>query len=133
MEKFEYHIKEVIKLMKKLFTYCLYLVIFFITLFVLFIILKFHENRLGIIIFTLLLIIVFSIECIYGFKKYNIFKWILNNYQTNKEKCLELLLIKNVNLNITQEVKNDKNLPYSVSLSFHIKKAYDILDKESKY
>ncbi len=131
MERFEYHIKELIKLAKRLFSYCLYLVIFFVILMVVFIILDFHKTSTGWFLFVLLLIIVFFIEFVYGLRLYKKFNWVLTNYQIDpKEKCLEMLTIRNLKTDISGVDPDKENIPFPIKFSIHLKHAVNLLKQK---
>ncbi len=126
-EKFEYHVNELKKLSKKLFTYGLYVAIFFLGLFIIFFLIGFYETSRGTLFFMAILSLLFFTEFIYGLRLFLKFQWILNNYQTEKEKCLELLTMHNVNMkNVYGDLEKD-DLPFSVRYNIHSKLAYDIL------
>lgn len=128
MELLEKHIKALMKLMKRLFTYCLIIVLVLIAVLVIFIVLKLYKDRIGWLVFNILLILVFSTEFVYGFFKYYRFKWVLNNYQSNKEKCIKILTtMRKSNINFLPTIENDDEFPFSVKISFHLKRAIDYL------
>ncbi|QVK17054.1 hypothetical protein KHQ81_09150 [Mycoplasmatota bacterium] len=130
-EIFESHIKELLKLTKKLYRYGLYLTIFFILLFVIFLLFEVQKNYFGLIIFNVLMILLFLSEFLYGYYLHKRFYWILNNYQTEQDTCLELLRVRKINIDNLQVDLDKEDLSFTAKYYMHSKKAYEILTEAS--
>lgn len=131
-ENFESHIKELLKQTKKLYRYGLYLTIFFIILLVIFLLLGVQTNYFGLLMFDVLMSLLFLSEFLYGFYLHKRFNWILNNYQIEKDKCLELLVVRKINFENLQVDLDKENLSFAAKYYIHSKQAYDILNNASK-
>lgn len=130
-EQFEFEMKALIKQAKKLFSNTFYVSIFFIIVLGVLITLKMQNDFIGVSLFTGFLAIVFLAESLYGFVMYRRFKWIILHYQENKQKSLELLKkVLGKHENIKVDFSRD-NIPFSIKLYMHVKKAYQILSEEN--
>jgi len=127
-EDFEFHIKALIKEVKKIYNYGIYLSLSFISLSILLVILG-NLNRL--LLLTLFLALLFFSEFVYGYKLLKKFNWILTNYQIEKEKCLMLLIIKKVNFDYLKVELDTKDLSFATRYYMHSKKAYDLLNSKT--
>lgn len=131
IEQFESHVKELVKLAKKLYRYGLYLTIFFSIFFIIFLLLDLQTNYFGWVVFDFLMIILFLSEFLYGFYLHKKFTWILNNYRTEKDKCLQLLIVRKINFENLQMDLEKKDLSFAAKYYIHSKGAYDALRKEA--
>ncbi len=131
-EKFESYMKELIEQSKTLMKYGVYLTVFFILVLILLLIFKIQNKNSAFVVFDLLLILVFLFETFYGMYMYNKFNWVLNHYQDDRSKCLELLTVRNKKYNRIQVDKEKENIPFGVKFYSNINLAYKLLKEEDQ-
>ncbi|MDF2698473.1 MAG: hypothetical protein K0Q49_29 [Haloplasmataceae bacterium] len=126
--KFEEHISEIIKFMKKMFIQTMIIAIVFSFFTFLFIYMGMEFFSFTFIFFLLLTIFFYALTLL-GFKRRMKFIWILNNYKTDKEKCIILLRLKNKNLKKLKEGYENHEMMIS-DYMVNIITAYEILTSE---